>query len=125
MERHTVIGDSLCGDLRLLRLVRPIVRHHHEHLDGSGYPDRLSGDAVPLLAQIMSIVDIYDAMTTDRVYRRALTVGDALAELRVDVARGWHSARLVDEFIGMHRSGRLDTVRGPVPSPRRPARPAV
>jgi putative two-component system response regulator len=125
MERHTVIGDSLCGDLRLLRLVRPIVRHHHEHLDGSGYPDRLSGDAVPLLAQIMSIVDIYDAMTTDRVYRRALTVDDAFAELQVVVARGWHSPRLVDEFIGMHRSGRLDAARGPMPASRRPALPAV
>ncbi len=124
IEQHTVIGDSLCGDLRLLRLVRPIVRHHHEHLDGSGYPDHLSGDAVPLLAQIMSIVDIYDAMTTDRVYRRALTVDDAFAELQVVAARGWHSPRLVDEFIGMYHKGRLDAHRR-TPSPRRPALPTV
>ena len=107
MESHTIIGDSLCGDLRLLRLVRPIVRHHHEHLDGSGYPDRLAGDAVPLLAQLMSIVDIYDALTTERVYRRALTPDDAYAELIGGVARGWHSARLVQEFIDMCRSGRV------------------
>ena len=109
METHTVVGDALCGDLRLLRLVRPIVRHHHEHLDGSGYPDRLAGDAVPLLAQVMSIVDIFDAMTTDRVYRKALTADDAFQELQVSVARGWQSARLVDAFISMCRSGGLGT----------------
>jgi putative two-component system response regulator len=108
MESHTVIGDALCGDLRLLRLVRAIVRHHHEHLDGSGYPDGLSGDAVPLLAQIMGIVDIYDAMTTDRVYRKALAPEDAYAELQVSAANGWHSARLVEEFIGVCRRGLLE-----------------
>jgi len=107
METHAVIGDALCGDLRTLRLVRAIVRHHHEHLDGSGYPDGLSGESVPLLAQIMGIVDIYDAMTTARVYRKALTPEDAFAELQVAVARGWQSPRLVEEFIGVCRSGRL------------------
>jgi putative two-component system response regulator len=89
--------------------VRPIVRHHHEHLDGSGYPDRLAGDAVPLLAQVMSIVDIFDAMTTDRVYRKALTADDAFQELQVAVARGWQRARLVDAFISLCRSGGLGT----------------
>src|SRR6185436_10154018 len=64
MHQHTVIGDRLCGTLRSLRNVRPIVRHHHERLDGSGYPDGLRGDAVPLLAQVMSIADAFDAMTT-------------------------------------------------------------
>jgi putative two-component system response regulator len=107
METHTVVGDSLCGNLRMLRLVRPIVRHHHEHLDGTGYPDGLAGDAVPLLAQVMSIVDIFDAMTTDRVYRKALSAEDAYRELQVAVARGWQSARLVDAFISLCRSGRL------------------
>ena len=57
VKEHPVIGDRLCGNLRVLHRVRPIVRHHHERLDGSGYPDGLSGDAVPLLAQIISIVD--------------------------------------------------------------------
>lgn len=57
IKQYTIIGDRLCGELRSLRAVRPIVRHHHERLDGSGYPDGLRDDAVPLLAQIMGIVD--------------------------------------------------------------------
>jgi putative two-component system response regulator len=118
METHTVIGDALCGDLRMLRLVRAIVRHHHEHLDGSGYPDGLSGESVPLLAQIMGIVDIYDAMTTLRVYRKALTPEDAFAELQVAALRGWHSPRLVEEFIGIVRQGRLNTAVTSLTAPR-------
>jgi HD-GYP domain-containing protein (c-di-GMP phosphodiesterase class II) len=116
MQQHTVIGDALCGDLRLLRLVRLIVRHHHERLNGAGYPDRLSGDAVPLLAQIMGIVDIYDAMTTDRVYRAALAPEAAYAELQGTVAEGWHSARLVEAFIDVGRSGRLQLALPAVPA---------
>jgi putative two-component system response regulator len=88
VQQHPVIGDSLCRELRLLEDVRPIVRHHHERLDGTGYPDHLSGDRIPLLAQIMSIVDAYDAMTTERPYRTAMTPDQARQELREDVARG-------------------------------------
>ena len=99
MKEHTVIGDRLCGELRFLRRVRPIVRHHHERLDGSGYPDRLRGDAVPLLAQIMGIVDVFDALTTERPYRKALPVEQAVAELRREVACGWRDADLVGTFL--------------------------
>ena len=60
MQTHTIIGDRLCGELRSLRAVRPIIRSHHERLDGSGYPDGLRGDGIPLLAHIMGIVDVYD-----------------------------------------------------------------
>lgn len=107
MQRHPSIGDALCGDMRLLRGVKPIVRHHHERLDGSGYPDHLAGDAVPLLAQIAGIVDVFDALTTDRVYRPALSAEVACAELQAEAARGWRSPRLVSEFIDIWRSGRL------------------
>ena len=89
MKQHTTIGDRLCGGLRSLRAVRPIVRHHHERLDGSGYPDALRGDAVPLLAQIMSIVDAFDAMTTARPYTAARPPAWAAEELRREAARGW------------------------------------
>ena len=75
MQQHPVIGDSICRDFRLLKDVIPIIRHHHERGDGSGYPDRLSGDDIPLLAQILSIVDTYDAMTSARPYKPALTIG--------------------------------------------------
>src|SRR6185369_7984629 len=68
MQQHAVIGDRLCGELRSLRQVRPIVRHHHERQDGTGYPDGLSGDAIPLFAQIIAIVDVFDALTTERPY---------------------------------------------------------
>jgi putative two-component system response regulator len=107
MKRHTEIGDALCGNMRLLRLVRPIVRHHHERLDGSGYPDALRGDAIPLLAQVLGIVDVYDALTTDRVYRRAVTPEAACEELRVEAACGWRRKDLVEEFIALLSTGRL------------------
>ena len=107
MKRHTVIGDALCGDLRLLRPVRPIARHHHERCDGSGYPDGLSGDDIPLLAQITGIVDVYDALTSDRPYRKALPEGTALAELREEARRGWRRTDLVDEFVAICADGRL------------------
>jgi putative two-component system response regulator len=107
MQKHPVIGEGLCGDLRLLKPVRPIVRWHHERLDGTGYPDRLRGDTIPLLAQMMGIVDVFDALTTDRVYRNRLSWEDACHVLQQEVARGWRSAHLVGEFIALCRSGRL------------------
>jgi putative two-component system response regulator len=101
MQQHAVIGDSLCRELRLLEEVRPIVRHHHERLDGTGYPDKLSGDRIPLLAQIMGIIDAYDAMTTERPYHAPMTPEQARHELREDAARGWRSASIVDEFVSI------------------------
>jgi putative two-component system response regulator len=103
VKEHPGAGDRLCGDLRALRHVRPIVRHHHERLDGSGYPDGLVGDAIPLLAQIIGIVDVYDAMTTTRSYRRAVSSDTALAELSKEVERGWRSKDLVDAFVAARK----------------------
>lgn len=99
MQQHTVIGDRLCSELRLLESVRPIVRHHHERPDGTGYPDGLKGDDIPLLAAIVSVVDVFDALTTDRPYRTALPKARAVEELRQEAARGWKSAELVEEFV--------------------------
>lgn len=107
MQQHTTIGERLCGELRSLRQVRAIVRSHHERLDGSGYPDGLRGTAVPLLAQIMGIVDVYDALTSERPYKPAFTQNEALAELQVEVARGWRSERLVSVFAQELEQGRL------------------
>ena len=101
MKAHTVIGERLCGELRSLGAVRPIVRSHHERRDGSGYPDGLRGDAIPLLAQIVGIVDVYDAMTTDRPYRAALSLADVRAVLRAEAARGLHRQDLVEEFLSL------------------------
>jgi putative two-component system response regulator len=107
MQSHTLIGDRLCGELRSLRAVRPIVRSHHERLDGSGYPDALKGDAIPLLAQIIGIVDVYDAMTTDRPYRRSTAPSAACEELLRETKRGRHRRDLVDAFVSLVTSREL------------------
>jgi putative two-component system response regulator len=110
IKRHAVIGETLCGKLRSLAAVRPIVRHHHERRDGSGYPDGLRGDQIPLLAQIVGIVDVYDAITTTRPYRVALQPDHAFVELTREAERGLHREDLVGEFIGLARSGRFDGI---------------
>ena len=111
VKGHTIIGDSLCGNLRLLRLVRPIVRYHHERTDGSGYPEGLAGEDIPFLAQIMGIVDVYDALTTDRPYRPAGSPDAACAALEREAELGWRRVDLVREFTALCRSGRLDGSR--------------
>jgi putative two-component system response regulator len=99
VKEHPIVGEQLCGDLRSLRLVRPIVRLHHERLDGGGYPDGLKGDAIPLLAQVIGVVDVFDAMTTNRPYRAALDAATAQEQLRDEAKRGWRSRDLVEQFI--------------------------
>jgi putative two-component system response regulator len=120
MKRHTEIGDSLCAPLQSLRHVRPIIRSHHERLDGSGYPDGLRGDDVPLLAQIVGIVDVYDALTSERPYRPALSRDAAARHLLRDVEQRKFSKSLVAAFLesvgdskdeqGTHDAGRLSEV---------------
>jgi putative two-component system response regulator len=113
MKSHTLIGDRLCGELRSLRIVRLIVRHHHELFDGSGYPDGLKGEEIPLLAQIVGIADLYDAMTTDRPYRRALPSERACCELLNEAQRGLRSASLVAQFIDLVESGAISRALHP------------
>jgi putative two-component system response regulator len=88
MRRHPEIGDALCAPLQSLRRVRPIILGHHERIDGSGYPAGLRGDEVPRLAQIVGIVDVYDALTTKRPYREALSHETTAAYLRDEAAHG-------------------------------------
>jgi putative two-component system response regulator len=101
IQQHTVIGDKLCSELRLLDEVRPIVRHHHERPDGSGYPDGLKGEEIPPLARILSVVDVYDALTSERPYRRAQAPAEALRELREEAAKGWQFAEIVEQFVSL------------------------
>ena len=109
VKSHPVIGDALCANLRTLHAVRPIVRHHHERLDGSGYPDGLAGDAVPLTAQIVSIVDTFEAITMGREYVAPRSPQDALDVLRHEVHVGWRRPDLVDAFQALVASGALET----------------
>jgi putative two-component system response regulator len=95
------------------------VRHHHERLDGSGYPDALCGDAIPVTAQIVGIVDAYDAMTTTRPYRDALSEAHACEELSRDAREGRLDDRLVRLFIGMDRQDALRFRRGDALDPER------
>jgi putative two-component system response regulator len=101
MQQHTIVGAGICSPLKSFRSVVPIIRHHHEKIDGSGYPDGLKGDAIPLTARILQTVDIYDALTTDRPYRKAMTPDRAFALMREEVKRGWWDGALVDELEAM------------------------
>jgi putative two-component system response regulator len=106
MRKHPLVGDSLCAGLRSLQSVRPIVRHHHERLDGSGYPDGLKDSEVPLLAQIVGIADVFDALTTERPYRCARPADEAFATLRDEAAKGWRNRELVNAFVGVVSASR-------------------
>ena len=98
MKQHPIVGEKICRPLKSFRLVTPIIRHHHEKLDGTGYPDGLKGDQIPITAQVLQTVDIYDAMITHRPYRKALAPEEVFAEMREEVKRGWWDGALVDEL---------------------------
>jgi putative two-component system response regulator len=123
MKRHPVVGDELCATLPSLQRVRPIVRHHHERFDGTGYPDGLTAARIPLLAQIVRVVDVFDALTTSRSYREALPAAVAYTMLIADADAGGCSPDLVQSFIAVHRSGSADTTAihrptAPIPDSR-------
>jgi putative two-component system response regulator len=101
MKRHVEIGVEICSPLRSLKPVLPLIRHHHERFDGSGYPDGLSGDEIPLLARVFQVVDVFDALTVDRCYRDAMSVDEAIAVVRDETAKGFWDPRIVDEFLAM------------------------
>ena len=101
MRSHVEIGVQICAPLRTLRPVLPVIRHHHERRDGSGYPDRLGGDDIPLLARLFQVVDVFDALTSDRPYRRALAAEGALATQREEAARGWWDPQILEAFATM------------------------
>jgi putative two-component system response regulator len=104
VKRHPVVGERICAPLKSLRGILPVIRHHHERMDGSGYPDGLSGEQIPLKARILQIADIYDALITDRPYRVALSPPDALQILEEEAARGWLDFSLVRKFCVAHAS---------------------
>jgi putative two-component system response regulator len=95
MEQHTIAGERICAPLKSFRNVLPIIRSHHEKQDGTGYPDRLRGIEIPLTARILQTVDIYDSLTTDRPYRKALSQEIAIKLMWEETRRGWWDAELV------------------------------
>lgn len=101
IKQHPILGEQICYPLKALRDAGVIVRCHHEKLDGSGYPDGLSGDAISIETRIVTVADIFDALTTDRSYRKALTVEAALLVMRREAHEGKLDVVLVDEFFNM------------------------
>ncbi len=103
MRKHAEVGERICAPLRSFRLVLPIIRHHHEKRDGSGYPDALSGEAIPLTARILQLADVYDALTTNRPYRTAVSSEEALSMMNQEAISGWWDPDLFSTFQQMIR----------------------
>ena len=100
MKLHPVTGETICRPLKSLRLVLPIIRHHHEHSDGSGYPDGLRGDEIPLLPRVLQVVDVYDALRTARPYKPALNHEQAAITMREEARAGFWDEELARRIHG-------------------------
>jgi len=101
MKLHPITGENICRPLHSLSLVLPVIRHHHEHSDGSGYPDGLGGSEIPLLPRVLQVVDVYDALRTARSYKPAHTHEQAAQTMREEAARGLWDSELVAEYFSM------------------------
>src|SRR5258707_1978827 len=108
MREHPVVGERICAPLKSFRSVLPIIRHHHEKFDGSGYPDGLAGEAIPITARALQTVDVYDALTTDRPYKKAYSITDALQTMKQEVGKGWWDPQIFDQFERLVRSVTAD-----------------
>ena len=104
MRQHVLIGEKICQPLRSMQAVIPIIRHHHERWDGSGYPDGLVGNQIPYLAQVFQVIDIYDALTSERPYKQALTPTEASLVMAEETAKGWRNPKLMQQFTEFIRS---------------------
>ena len=103
MRTHTTQGAAICGHVKSLAPVVPIIRHHHERWDGSGYPDGLCGEQIPRLARLLQVADIYDALTSPRPYKEACSPAKALRTIREETARGWRDPQVVELFFRLHK----------------------
>jgi putative two-component system response regulator len=108
IRAHPGAGSDLVLGLRSMELVRPIMRHHHEKWDGSGYPDRLKGEAIPLGARIISVVDVFDALHTDRPYKAAMPRSEAVSLLIRETDAGYWDPRIVETFLDILRHYKHD-----------------
>jgi putative two-component system response regulator len=112
MREHPVTGERICAPLKSLRAILPVIRHHHEKMNGSGYPDGLRGEAIPLNARILQVADIYDALTTDRPYREALPHNEALSILFAEADFGWLDSSIVMKFARISKGHDYLPTRG-------------
>lgn len=116
MKRHAPIGADILAVIGLPYAVAPIVRHHHESWDGSGYPDGLAGDSIPIGSRIIAVVDCFDALTSDRPYRPRMEDRDAF-QILSDRKGKMYDPRVVDAFVAMHGDGMIVTAALPAPAP--------
>jgi putative two-component system response regulator len=111
MRQHPIIGERICEPLRFAAEVGPIIRHHHERWDGTGYADALTGEEIPRLARVIAVVDAFDAMTSDRPYRQALSVDEILRRLQEGAGSQWDPA-ISDVFVRVARDNAPGTENG-------------
>lgn len=109
---HPVVGAKLLASVPSMGEIVPCIMHHHERIDGRGYPDGLGGDAIPLGARIIAVADTFDAMTTDRPYRRGLALDQATAELR-RVAGTQLDGAIVATFLDLIDRGEVTILVAP------------
>ncbi len=102
MRSHAVRGEEICRPVKSLAPVLPVIRHHHERWDGTGYPDGLRREQIPHLARIVQVADIYDALTSERPYKPAMDVPEALRLMQEETDRGWRDPELMKLFIRLH-----------------------
>ncbi|MGH7394251.1 MAG: HD-GYP domain-containing protein [Candidatus Methylomirabilales bacterium] len=117
MREHPLIGERICKPLKTLKLVLPIIRHHHEKGDGSGYPDGLKGEEIPVTARILQVVDVYDALTTKRPYKPGLPQERVFEIMLEEAAKGWWDRRILEAFLQLTRKGKLRPPDGQIASP--------
>ncbi len=104
MRSHCTRGEEICRHLKSLAPVLPIIRHHHERWDGSGYPNGLRDEQIPLLARVLQVADIYDALTSPRPYKPAYSAEKALLIIEDETSRGWRDPEVVRMFLRVHKS---------------------
>ena len=110
IKSYPAAGEKICQPIDSFKEVLPIIRHHKEQFDGQGYPDKLKGDDIPVNAQIVSMADSFNALTTDRPYREALSVSDTFSAMDAELGKGKINPYLYKEFKQVFKDENLDNI---------------
>jgi putative two-component system response regulator len=103
MHTHPILGEEICHPLKSLQDVCPIIRHHHEKWNGTGYPDGLMEDSIPYLARVFQIIDAYDALSSERPYKVAFPKDESLRILQDEASKGYWDKDILEKFISFIR----------------------